>query len=258
MPIAVADDGYKLWYDVAGEGPAIIFPARFRAEQAALGASLAGQHRVVRYKPRQVVGLVEAEDEAGGPWEPGSWTRYPVELELADLHTVADAAGVTDFVLAGYSGMGALAAFLAPASDRAAGLMIGGFPLLTSHDYWLGYLQGARAALLQAGLPGKAAEHHLGILLYREWSGRDDRAALAALPGPKVLWYGSRDGEPDCRMYDLVGGAAIARRICAQAGELRRAGFDLIEFDGCDHIAALASTDVVAPRLSAALAAAGW
>ncbi|HLI35936.1 MAG TPA: hypothetical protein VKV80_01155 [Streptosporangiaceae bacterium] len=180
MTTAVASDGYKLWYDAAGDGPAIVFPARFRAEHAALGAALADCHRIVRYKPRQVVGLMEAEDEAGGPRDPTAWTRYPIEMEDADLYAVTDAAGVSGFILAGYSGMAALAAFLAPACDRAVGLMIGGFPLLAGCDYWLGYVQGARAALLQAGLHDKAAEHHLGILLYREGA-----AATTGPPWPR-------------------------------------------------------------------------
>jgi hypothetical protein len=34
MAIAIAADGYKLWYEVVGDGPAIVFPARFRAEFA--------------------------------------------------------------------------------------------------------------------------------------------------------------------------------------------------------------------------------
>jgi predicted NBD/HSP70 family sugar kinase len=59
-------------------------------------------------------------------------------------------------------------------------------------------------------------------------------------------------------MYDFVGGAAIARHIRAHAEELRGVGFELIEFDGQDHIGALATTDLVAPQLSAALAKAGW
>lgn len=258
MPVAAATDGYKLWYEVVGNGPAVVFPARFRAEFAALGASLADRYRVVRYKPRRAVGAIEAEDEAGGPWEPTSWTRYPLEMEVADLHAVVDAADVTDFVLAGYSGMAALAGFLAPVSDRTKGLMIGGFPLLASCDYWLGFEEGARAALIQAGLPDKAADHHLGRLFYREWGQRDDRTTLAALPGPKIIWYGSRDCEPDCRMYDFVGGAAIARHIRAHAEELREVGFELIEFEGQDHVGALATTDLIAPQLSAALAKAVW
>ncbi|HEY7430998.1 MAG TPA: hypothetical protein VH641_09720 [Streptosporangiaceae bacterium] len=258
MAIAQADDGFRLWYEAAGDGPAIVFPARFRAEQATLAAALADGHRVIRYKPRQCVGVMEDDPDSGAPPDWTGWTRYPTELEIADLHTVADAAGVARFVLAGYSGMAALAGFHAAASDRAAGLMIGGFPLLAGYDYWLGYVEGARAALAQAGLQAKADEQHVGVLLYREWAGRDDTAALAALPGPKILWYGSRDGEPDCRMYDAVGGGAIARRIAGQAAGLRRTGFTLIELDGYDHIGALTATDVIAPKLAAALAAAGW
>lgn len=258
MASAVGADGFRLWYEVTGDGPAIIFPCRVRAEHAKLGAALADRHRIVRYKPRQAVGVMEDDDEAGGAWEPTRHTRYPVDLDVADLHAVADAAGVGRFVLAGYSGMAAQAAFLVVTSQRAAGLMIGGFPLLGGYDYWLGYVEAARAMLRQAGLPARADQQHLGVLMYQEWVGRDDSAALAALPGPKILWYGNRDCEPDCTMYDLVGGAATARRIAAHAGELRRAGFTLIELDGLDHVGALAATGTVAPRLAAALAARGW
>jgi hypothetical protein len=125
--------------------------------------------------------------------------------------------------------------------------MIGGFPLLASCDYWLGFEEGARAGLIQAGLPEKAADHHLGRLFYREWGQRDDRTALAALRGPKILSYGSRDCEPDCRMHDFVGGAAIARHIRAHAEKLRGVGFELIEFEDQDHVGALATTDLDRP-----------
>jgi hypothetical protein len=259
VAITVTDDGFKLWYEVEGDGPAIVFPSRLRAEHGALAAALAANgYRVVRYKPRQVVGVMEPEDEAGGPWEPTSWTRFPTEVEIADLHAVADAAGVGDFVLAGYSGMAALAGFLVGATDRAAGLMIGGFPLLSGADYWLGYVEGARAALLQAGLKDEADVHHLGILMYREWAARDDAEVLAALKGPKIVWYGSVDGEPGCRMYDYVGGSAIARRVRDRTERLRQVSFEVIEFDGFDHIAGLAEAQTVAPKLAAALAAVGW
>jgi hypothetical protein len=70
-----------------------------------------------------------------------------------------------------------------------------------------------RAALIQAGMQDKAADHHLGRLFFREWGKRDDRLALAALPGAEDRLDGSRDHEPDCRMYDFVGGAAIAARF---------------------------------------------
>jgi hypothetical protein len=258
VPIARVQDGYRLWYEAVGDGPAIVLPARYRSEFAALATALSERYRVVRYQPRMAVGEMEPEGEAGGDWDPSTLTRYPIETDVADLHTVADAAGVAGFVLGGYSGMAALAGFLAPATERAIGLTIGGFPLLCGYGYWLAFEEGARAALIQAGLADRVRSHHLGRLLYREWCARDDTAALAALPGPKVLWYGGRDCEPECRMYDFVGGAAIARRIRSHAPELARAGFEVIELDGRDHIAALAETDTVTAHLFAALDKAGY
>ena len=257
---AETSDGYGLWYDVVGPepAPAIVSPVRLRAEFAALGEALGEQYRVVRYKPRRAVGEMEEEPESGGRWQAPDDSRYPTEMEISDLHAVADAAGVGDFVLAGYSGMAGLAGFLAPLSDRVRGLLVGGFPLLAGRDYWVGFEEGARAALLQAGMADKAADHHLGRMLYREWAARDDRAALAAFPGPKILWYGDRDCEPDCRMYDFVGGAAIAWHNRAHEPELRELGFEVIELAAQDHIGALAETDLVAPRLLTALAEHPW
>ncbi|HEY1915059.1 MAG TPA: hypothetical protein VGH27_05715 [Streptosporangiaceae bacterium] len=258
MTTTAGTDGYRLWYDAVGEGTAIIFPVRFRAETQALGSALANGHRIVRYKPREAVGVLEPEDEAGGDWDPAATTSYPADLAVADLHAVADAAGVSVFVLAGYSGMAALASFLAPLTHRAAGLMVGGFPLLSDRDYWRGFVEGARAALQQAGLLDKAAGQHLGVLFYRAWADRDDTAALTALPGPKILWYGTEDSEPGCRMYEVTGGAATAHHIGGQRERLREAGFELIAIEGQDHVGALAATAEVAPRLAAALKQADW
>ncbi|MEY9892163.1 pimeloyl-ACP methyl ester carboxylesterase [Catenulispora sp. MAP5-51] len=262
MALIETNDGYTLWYEASGphDAAGIVFPVRHRGEFAALGTALAETYRVVRYKPRRVVG--ETEDEpgagAGGAWQGPDFTEYPTRMEVADLHAVADAAGLDGFVLAGYSGMAALAGFLAPLSDRTRGLLVGGFPLLADFDYWLGFEEGARAALVQAGLPDQAGDHHLGRLMFRQWAARDDRAALAALPGPKILWYGSQDCEPECRMSHHAGGAAIARHDHADEPRLRDLGFEVIELAGHDHIGALAQVDVVMPQLREALAGSSW
>ena len=42
MPIVRAEDGYPLWFEALGNGPALVFPARLRTEFAALGAARAG------------------------------------------------------------------------------------------------------------------------------------------------------------------------------------------------------------------------
>lgn len=260
MALIETGDGYTLWYDAAGpeDAAGIVFPVRYRGEFAALGTALAETYRVVRYKPRRVVGEIEDEPGAGGEWQGPDCTEYPTQMEVADLHAVADAAGLDGFVLAGYSGMAALAGFLAPLSDRTRGLLVGGFPLLADFDYWLGFEEGARAALIQAGLPDKAGDHHLGHLMFRQWAARDDRAALAALPGPKILWHGSQDCEPECRILDLVGGTAVTPHNHADEPELRDLGFEVIELAGHDHIGAMAQLDVVLPWLTEALAGCTW
>ncbi|ACU74694.1 hypothetical protein Caci_5836 [Catenulispora acidiphila DSM 44928] len=263
MALIETSDGYTLWYDAVGpwDAAGIVFPVRHRGEFAALGTALAETYRVVRYKPRRVVGEVEDEPGAGGTWQGPDFTEYPTQMEVADLHAVADAAGLDGFVLAGYSGMAALAGFLAPLSDRTRGLLVGGFPLLADFDYWLGFEEGARAALVQAGLPDKAGDHHMGHLMFRQWAARDardDRAALAALPGPKILWHGSQDCEPECRAFDPAGGTAIGRHNHADEPELRDLGFEVIEVAGHDHIGALAQIDVVLPQLAEALAGSKW
>ncbi|MEV0407610.1 hypothetical protein [Actinoallomurus sp. NPDC050550] len=96
MAVTVTRDGFTLWYEVKGDGPAVIFPSRMRSEHVTLADALATSgYRVVRYKPRQVVGVMEPESEAGGPWEPTNWDRFPTDVEIADLHAMAVAPRLT-------------------------------------------------------------------------------------------------------------------------------------------------------------------
>ena len=64
-----ADDGFDLWFDAWGEGPAIIFLARHPDENRALADALSDGYRVVIHEPRvitlgQMGLLAEAADEA--------------------------------------------------------------------------------------------------------------------------------------------------------------------------------------------------
>jgi len=236
-----AGDGFELWYAVDGEGPGIVFPSRSQQEHEALAAELGASHRVARYIPRDV--------PAAG-WDAPALEAYPTDLVVADLHAVADAAGIGEFTLGGYSGTAAMAAFLAPVSDRATGLVAGGFPILGPHDYWLGVLDGTRSGLVGAGQVEQARQVWLSVLLYLAWAERDDRTALRALPGPKVALYGSGDGEPGCAMHAGMRGSTIARRLRAQASELRELGFEVIEVPGHDHLGTQQATDVVAEHFA--------
>lgn len=249
MALIETSGGYTLWYDAAGpqDAAGIVFPVRQSTEFAALGEALAETYKVVRYQPRRLID--DADGELG---------EYPTRIQVEDLHAVADAAGLDGFVLAGYSGMAALAGFLAPLTERVRGLLVGGFPLPADFDYWLGFEEGARAALIQAGLPDKAGDHHLGHLMFRQWAARDDREALAALPGPKIVWRGTQDCEPQCRVFGLEGGIPIGRHNHAGEPELRDLGFEVIELAGHDHIGASTQIDVVVPQLTEALAGSQW
>jgi hypothetical protein len=260
MAEATARDGFRLWFESIGDGPALIIPSRTRAEYRDLAVALSETYRVVRYTPRQVTGLEESmrpnreRADSVPVWASSAFDRFPVDMEIADLHSVADAAAVGDFVLAGYSGMGALAAFLAPCSDRIIGLLVGGFPPLGPWDYWLGVADGARLGYLDAGIQAYAEHAYANSLMFREWMRRDDAAALARLGGPKIVWYGGEDGEPGCTLHDILVGATMARRIRAATPDLRELGFQVIEIPGLDHYAGLYDKDAVASALVKALA----
>ena len=223
-----ADDGFDLWFDAWGEGPAIIFLVRTPNENRAYAEALADRYRVVLFENRitALYGKVAAEqsDDASAPnehlagrnldWDPSG--DDPIDRHIADLHTIADAAGVGTFVLAGYSGTARVAAFLATYSDRAIGLIAGGFNILGSQDYWIGYIAGAKAAALSdpdtpETLKALTSLNEQQIMLEHT---RDADAAFGTLPGPKIVWIGSQDGEPDDElMASYFSGARTAHRI---------------------------------------------
>ncbi|MDP9795767.1 pimeloyl-ACP methyl ester carboxylesterase [Catenuloplanes nepalensis] len=262
--------GLPVWFEARGAGPVIIFPCRTRKEHADLAERLADRFRVVRYMPRHVTGIDAPEGDAEDwvTWEeqedgPAFWggkpiEDFPVELEVADLHRVADEAGAGRFVLAGYSGTAALAAFLAPLTPRAAGLLAGGFPILGSKEYWMGSSEGARLAYLTAGLRALADNAFATALMYRAWHERDDRPALTAIGGPKILWFGANDGEPGCLLHESRPGIRLARRLRETRAELETCGFTVLELPGLDHMSVQTSPDTVAARLRVLLAEQNW
>lgn len=285
--IVTAKDGFDLWYEARGAGPAIIFVSRWPAEHLIYAHKMADSYRVVQYETRTMAlqEMPEAEDEeayakaldaerAGKVlqpprppghtkgrnlnWDPAKHKRYPIDLFVADLHAVADAAGVDKFVLAGYSGTAAYAAFLAPYSDRAIGLIAGGFSFLGSQEYWIGVLEGGRMAMMGEGKGKEAALANLSILFYKDLHERDQKEFYAKLPGPKIVWFGSRDGEPGDILATMLSMGRIAHKIRSYKDEYQGLGFKFIELEGYTHIDAYSAVDVAVPRLKQALQDAGY
>lgn len=275
---AEAEDGFDLWFDAWGEGPGLIFLARHPDENRALADALSDAYRVVIHEPRVITlgqsGLLaEAADEAErAPWEahlagrqtdwdPSEHEDYPVELVVSDLHRVADAAGVDEFVLGGYSGTARLAAFMAPYSDRAVGLLAGGYHIIGNTDYWLGFTAAASAAQLED--PSISDFTRMSILLNRQQAvlehGRDHRMAFGQLSGPRIVWVGGEDGSPqDSLMAEVFLGASIADRVRNARSDYELLGFEFFQLEGLGHVAAYEAVEQVAPLVREALIRAGW
>jgi len=273
-----AEDGFDLWFDARGEGPGIIFLARYPDENRALADALSDAYRVIIHEPRVITlgqrGLLaEATDEAErAPWEahlagrqtdwdPSQYEDYPVALVISDLHRVADAAGVDEFVLGGYSGTARMAAFMAPYSERAVGLLVGGYHIIGNQDYWLGFTAAASAAQLED--PTTSDFTRRSIRLNRQQAllehGRDPRSAFGELSGPRIVWVGGEDGSPrDSLMAEVFLGANIAERVRNARSDYDLLGFEFFQLDGLGHVAAYEAVDQAAPLVREALIRAGW
>lgn len=276
--IVRAEDGFDLWFDAWGEGPGIIFLARHADENRALADALSDAYRVVIHEPRVITlgqkGLLaEAMDSteqarwearlAGRQtdWDPSAHDDYPVEIVISDLHRVADAAGVGEFVLGGYSGTARMAAFMAPYSERAVGLLAGGYHIVGNNDYWLGYVAAGYVAQMED--PDVSQFTKWGTWLSRRQAlieqQRDDRAAFGEMPGPRIVWVGAEDGSPrDSLMAEVFPGARIAERVRSARSEYEALGFEFFQLDGLGHVAAYEAVDLAAPLIRQALIRAGY
>ena len=273
-----AEDGFDLWFDAWGDGPGIIFLARDADENRALADALSDAYRVVIHEPRVITlgqkGLLaETEDDAlrtrleahlagrQTDWNPAAAGDYPVELVISDLHRVADAADVGDFVLGGYSGTARMAAFLAPYSGRAVGLLVGGYHIIGSNEYWLGYVAAGYAAQLEDPDTSEFTKWATGLSRQQALieHRRDDRAAFGAMPGPRIVWVGGEDGSPrDSLMAEVFPGAEIAERVRSARSDYESLGFRFFQLDGLGHVAAYEAVDQAAPLIREALGSAGY
>ncbi|MBW2369217.1 MAG: hypothetical protein JRH15_15200 [Deltaproteobacteria bacterium] len=273
-----AEDGFDLWFDAWGEGPGIIFPARSPEENRSYAEALSDAYRVVIFEPRACtmdaqVALdqipdADAKAAAGAhlvgrniEWDPSGYDQYPIDLVISDLHRVADAAGIDNFVLAGYSGMARMSAFLSPYSDQAVGVITGGYHILGAQDYWVGFLAGASALMLSnPDTPALArAMMHLNLLQVTLEQNRDDEVSYANMTGPKIVWIGSQDGEPDDELLEVIAyGSKTAQRVRSTKAEYERLGFQFFQLDGLAHQPAYEAVDKAAPLLRQALIKAGY
>jgi pimeloyl-ACP methyl ester carboxylesterase len=121
---AVSQDGTRIAYDVSGSGPALILlhgAGRNRKDWANAGYvdRLSASYRVISIDMRGIGESALRTDE----------TDYTIDNLCADVFSVADACGVDQFYLWGFSFGGNIARHIATMTDRVLGLIVMGSPL---------------------------------------------------------------------------------------------------------------------------------
>lgn len=229
-------DGRQIEYAVTGEGPGLLLPqCNERWAKYGYVEVLAGMHRVVTASPRGYFGSSREADESA----------YTLEAMGNDVLAAADAAGLGEFYVWGYSLTSAAAAYLAMSSERVSALVAGGFPLVGSYD-----------AILRLVKRNIALGRWLRWMNPRLWFRRqplDPRAPLALYRGmaelpedwlsrlkcPRLSYWGARDKV-----------MSLGMPVEDQRSRLERAGFQIHQFAGLKHGSCLVRSDVVVPVVS--------
>ncbi|HET9894431.1 MAG TPA: alpha/beta fold hydrolase [Streptosporangiaceae bacterium] len=174
-----------------------------------------------------------------GP-RPGDLT---VATVVDDYLAVADAAGLTEFILLGYSWSASAAIHVASRTTRCKALVIGGWPPLDSPHR---ELRDACLALAcdrqdpRSGLAGMYARYYQSLL---------DEHPAGPLRTTGVLFYGTGDNEP------MAGASASALTLIRRnTNLLAEQGWHLIEVPGRDHLGC-ATAGIVSPIVLTVLSA---
>jgi pimeloyl-ACP methyl ester carboxylesterase len=191
--------GHDIAYRVAGRGAVLVLvkPHRYPRDYRQLGL-LSDRYRVIQVEP---LGF-------GASDRPHDYPDVGIHEQIL---AVADREAADRFVVWGYSQGGAMAAMVARASPRAAGMIAGGFSLATQPT--------------AASVDRMEREQRVPVAartFWRQFTRFDWAAELAAMGCPRLL-YAGRD--------DRTQAAGLRRTRAALAG----GGAAVVEFDGLDH-----------------------
>jgi pimeloyl-ACP methyl ester carboxylesterase len=190
-------DGHRVWYRVAGSGPAMVLIRQNRvpANDRQLGL-FTDRFTVFQVTP---IGFGASERPAG---------YRPAEGIAPHILAAVDQEGIDRFAVWGYSQGGAMAAVVANSSSRAVAMISGGNPLV--------------------GVPTPGTLRRLdkeprlpvGAHAFWHWyAGHDWDRELTAMDCTKIIYFGS-DDKP------------VFRR---KREQLIACGVDVHEFAGLDH-----------------------
>lgn len=198
--LAVDFDGHRLAYRLSGRGPALVYISQYwrRATDEVHVRLLADRCKLFHITP---VGYGMSDRVAG----------YAGSALVDQVHAVLDRHGSDRFVIWGYSAGGAMAAAVARATPRAAGLVCGGYSLPGPFP---------QGALRQ--LDRRLRGDHASRSLWSWVSSIDWHRELAEMRCPRLLYWGSDDRQ-------------MASRLRRAEGDVFLQRVDFIEFTGLDH-----------------------
>lgn len=163
-------DGHRLAYRATGEGPALVVMSLYRRREDVVQCQvLSDRWRVFQIQP---LGYGYSERVPG----------YAGEALADQVLAVLDHHRVDRFVVWGYSQGGAMAACVARATPRTAGLVCGAFSILD-------HPSDAQMRRMDRRLPPDAASRSLWAWVRRfNWA-----EELRTMPCPSLLYWGSED-----------------------------------------------------------------
>lgn len=245
-------DGKRIVYDVVGEGPAIIMlhgggPNFSRKDWHEYGY-------VSRLRERFTVITMDIRGH-GESDQPANPSDYAIERMGQDVLAVADACGLKEFVLWGFSFGGNIGRFLAVRSNRVRQLIVIGIPMGTavSEGPFRDFVQEFQAfwqPIVQQYLDGTFDKNSLAQEEREVWQAIDVPVMLAWLTA--MLDWGSVEPiELPCPTLWLSGSEneGTIASIKAYADQLPAANVQVKIVEGLDHIGELEELDVVFPKI---------
>ena len=194
-------DGHRVAYRVAGEGPALVVLHLYRRREDVVQLRLLSSRlQVFEIAP---LGFGRSDRVPG----------YAGEALTAQILTVLDHHHADRFVVWGYSAGGAMAACIARATPRTAGLVCGGYALL-----------GVPTAGAMRQMDRRLRPDHPSRTLWTWVTRFDWGAELRAMTCPRLFFWGSEDTS-----------VQMAKRLRRIREEFADDDIDFVEFPGVGH-----------------------
>jgi len=243
-----SSDGTRIAYDIQGHGPALIllpgrgFPRRTWHEYG-YPPRLQEQFTVIAMDHRS-----EGESE-----KPTRLEGYTIDHYIADIHAVADACSVHEFLIWGHSFGATITTHLSAASSRLRAAVIAGSFYGDGFHIFVQKALSDMQGLAQAKATGTLSTLPPRVREFVEQTNLDEEIAIWRMFS---AWPIVEPQEAHCPMFIYFGSNNNSlERVLARRVEVEALGMHLHVFDGLNHLQELTEIDTVLPPVLAFLKA---